>query len=189
MMPVIRINDATFADLSTLRTWFKTKSPGETIDRIVREAMEQLGMERDGEEASESLTTKRDEAVMQFKTAPGLSFTKPMAAQVAGMKLQNPTWGAILHAMISQIKAKGFEGEKLVSALNVPAKAIKFEDDGYRYRPDLCISVQGQSAVEAWKEVDRLAKKWRIPVVVEFTWRQNPKAQHPGKNGVLTSGI
>ena len=42
MMPVVRINDATFADLSTLKTWFSTKTPSETIDRLVREAMEQL---------------------------------------------------------------------------------------------------------------------------------------------------
>ena len=33
MMPVVRINDATFIDLSTLKTWFGTKSPSETIDR------------------------------------------------------------------------------------------------------------------------------------------------------------
>jgi hypothetical protein len=48
--------------------------------------------------------------------------------------------------------------------------------------------VQGQSASDCWKEVDRLAKKWRIPVSVEFWWRQNPKAQHPGRTGVLRSG-
>jgi hypothetical protein len=39
--------------------------------------------------------------------------------------------------------------------------------------------VQGQSASEAWKEVERLANKWRIAVTVEFSLRQNPKAQHP----------
>ena len=44
------------------------------------------------------------------------------------------------------------------------------------------------AAAGAWKEVDRLAKKWRIPVTVEFVWRQNPKAQHPGKAGILQSG-
>ena len=187
MMPVIRINDATFADLSTLKTWFKTKSPGETIDRIVREAMEQLGMERDGED--EDLASNTSDGAMQFETAPGLSFTKPLTALIGGKAIQNPNWASILHTMISQIKAKGFEGEKLVRELSVPAKAIKYEDDGYKYQADIGISVQGQSAVEAWKEVDRIAKKWRIPVIVEFTWRQNPKAHHPGKNGVLRSGM
>jgi len=39
-----------------------------------------------------------------------------------------------------------------------------------------------------WKEVERLARKWRVPVTVECWWRQNPKAQYPGKTGMLRSG-
>jgi hypothetical protein len=186
MMPVVRINDATFTDLSTLKTWFGTKTPSETIDRIVREAMEQLGMERD-DEPDEAAPTTSDGA-MQFDTAPGLAFTKPLAASINGKSLHSPRWSAILLAMIAQMKAKGFEGEKLVRELATPAKAERYEDEGFKYHPDLGISVQGQSASDAWKEVDRLAKKWRIPVTVEFWWRQNPKAQYPGKTGVLRSG-
>jgi hypothetical protein len=90
--------------------------------------------------------------------------------------------------MIALVRAKGFEGEKLVRELNVPAKATKFEEEGFRYHQDLGISVQGQSASDAWKEVERLSKKWRIPVVVEFQWRQSLKAQFPGRTGVLRSG-
>jgi hypothetical protein len=186
MMPVVRINDATFADISTLNTWFKTKSPSETIDRIVRDAMEQLGIEHDEEaEGSEIASTK---GTLVFDTAPSLTFTKPMTASIGGETVKNPNWASILHVMIAQVKAKGLEGEKLVRELGVPSKANNFEDDGYRYVPQLGISVQGQSAADAWKEVDRLAKKWLIPVSVEFVWRQNPKAQHPGKAGLLRSG-
>ena len=186
MMPVVRINDATFTDLSTLKTWFGTKSPSETIDRIVREAMEQLGIERDDE--AEGVTVAQADGALVFDTAPSLTFTKPMRAMINGKAIQNPNWASILHVMITHVKAKGFEGEKLVRELAVPAKAASYEDDGYKYFPELGISVQGQSAADAWKEVDRLAKKWRIPVNVEFVWRQNPKAQHPGKAGVLRSG-
>jgi len=186
MMPVVRLNDATFADLSTLKTWFGTKTPSETIDRLVRETMEQLGMERDNEPEDVAATTS--DGPMQFETAPGLSFTKPLAASINGKALHNPRWSAILLTMIGQVKAKGVEGEKLVHELAVPAKAKQYEDEGFKYYPNLGISVQGQSAQDCWKEVDRLAKKWRIPVSVEFWWRQNPKAQHPGKTGVLRSG-
>lgn len=186
MMPVVRINDATFADLSTLKTWFGTKTPSETIDRLVREAMEQLGMERNDE--PEDVEAMASDGAMQFDTAPGLAFTKPLAASINGKALHSPRWSAILLAMIAQVKAKGFEGEKLVRELAIPAKAEQYEDEGFRYHPDLGISVQGQSASDAWKEVDRLAKKWHIPVKVEFWWRQNPKAQYPGKSGVLQSG-
>lgn len=186
MMPVVRINDATFADLSTLKTWFGTKTPSETIDRIVREAMEQLGMERDDEPEEVGIAT--GDGVMQFDTAPGLAFTKPLAASINGKSIPNPRWSVILLTMIAQGKAKGFEGDKLVRELAVPAKVEQYDEEGFKYYSDLGISVQGQSAADAWKEVDRLAKKWRIPVTVEFRWRENPKAQFPGKTGVLRSG-
>jgi hypothetical protein len=186
MMPVVRVNDATFGDLSILKTWYGTKTPSDTIDRVVREAMEQLGMERDNEPQEIEITTK--DGAMQFETAPGLAFTKPLAASINGKSLRSPRWSAILLTMIAQVKAKGLDGDKLVRELTVPAKAEKYEDEGFKYHPDLGISVQGQSASDCWKEVDRLANKWRIPVMVEFWWRQNPKAQYPGKTGVIQSG-
>ena len=186
MMPVVRINDATFADLKSIATWFGTKTPSETIDRIVREAMEQLGMERDDE--PETATTTTNGEAREFDTAPGLAFTKPLTASINGKALHGPRWSAILLTMIGEVRAKGFEGEKLVRELAIPAKTEQYEDEGFKYHPDLGISVQGQSASDCWKEVDRLAKKWRIPVSVEFWWRQNPKAQYPGKTGVLRSG-
>ncbi|MEZ0002923.1 T4SS efffector SepA family protein [Sinorhizobium fredii] len=186
MSPVVRVNDGTFADLSTLKTWFGTKTPSETIDRLVQEAMEQLGMERDDQ--PEEATPAGSDEPMQFDTAPGLAFTKPLVASVNGKLIHSPRWSAILLAMIAQVKAKGVKGESLVRELAVPAKADYYEDEGFKYHRDLGISVQGQSAPDCWKEVDRLAKKWRIPVAVEFMWRQNPKAQYPGKTGVLRSG-
>lgn len=186
LMPVLRINDATFADLSTLRTWFGTKTPSETIDRIVKEAMEQLGMERDAE--PESAVTVSNDGAMEFDTAPGLSFTKPLSASIDSKHIPNPRWSSLLIAMITQVMTKGHEGKKLVEQLEVPAKAERYEDDGFKYHPDLGISVQGQSATDAWKEIDRLAKAWGIAVKVEFWWRRNPKAQYPGKTGILRSG-
>lgn len=184
-MPVVRINDATFADISTLKTWFGTKSPSETIDHIVKEAMEQLGIERD-DEAKGTAKAAAGGALL-FDSTPSLTFTKPIKATINSKPIQNPNWASILHLMIAHVKAKGLEGEKLVSELGVPAKAVSYDDDGYRYFPDLGISVQGQSASDAWKEINRIAKKWRIPVNVEFAWRQNPKAQYPGKVGILRS--
>ena len=186
MMPVIRVSDATFADLGALRTWFGTKTPGDTIDRVVREAMDQLGMERD-DKSNEVIATASNGA-MQFDTAPGRSCTKPLSASINGKSVRSPRWSSMLLTMISQVKAKGLEGEKLVNELGVPSKAERYEDDGFKYHENLGISVQGQSAQDAWKEVDRLAKKWKIPVTVEFWWRQNPKAQHPGRTGLLRSG-
>lgn len=185
-MPVVRVNDGTFADLSTLKTWFGTTTPSETIDQIVREAMEQLGMERD--DVSEEASVALSDVPMDFDSAPGLAFTKPLTATVNGKAIHSPRWSAILLAMIAQVRTKGIEGDKLVHELQVPAKSERYEEEGFKYHPDLGISVQGQSAADAWKEIDRIARKWRIPVSIDFWWRHNPKAQHPGRTGRLRSG-
>src|SRR4051812_33358269 len=100
MMPVVRINDATFADLKSVATWFGTKTPSETIDRLVREAMEQLGMERKDEREEVAITAG---GAMQFNIAPGLTFTKPLAASIDGKALHSPRWSAILLTMIAQV--------------------------------------------------------------------------------------
>src|ERR1700733_1180389 len=47
MMPVIRLSDAAFSELKTIATWLSTKTPSETIDRLVREKLDELGLERD----------------------------------------------------------------------------------------------------------------------------------------------
>jgi hypothetical protein len=186
MMPVVRINDATFASLSTLKTWFGTKTPSDTIDQIVREAMEQLGIALDDDEDA-SLPVASGE-VMEFTTTPGLSFTKPVSAVIDGQTIQNPRWSAILIAMVTHLKGKGLAGEKLSRELQIPSKTTSYEDEGFKYHTDLGLSIQGQSAADAWKEADRIAKKWRIPIEVTFVWRDNPKAQHPGRSGILRSG-
>lgn len=185
-MPVVRISDATFADLKSIATWFGTKTPGGTIDHIVRETMDELGLERDVEPEAE--TGSAGSPAMQFDHTPGLSFTKPLRALVDGAAVAKPNWRNILIATVAAVKAKGVEGEKLARELNIPAKAERYQDDGYTYHAELGISVQGQSATDAWRESERLSRKWRIPVTVEFCWRQNPKAQHPGRTGVLRSG-
>ena len=63
-------------------------------------------MER-GDEPDEAAPTTSDGA-MELHTAPGLAFTKPLAASINGKSLHSPRWSAILLAMIGQVKAKGF---------------------------------------------------------------------------------
>ncbi|EBA04047.1 hypothetical protein RB2150_06088 [Rhodobacterales bacterium HTCC2150] len=76
----------------------------------------------------------------------------------------------------------------VAKVLEVPASKSQLNNQGYTYHKNLGISVQGQSAQDAWKEVSRIADKWQVPVKVHFQWRHNSKAQHPGKEGVLHAG-
>lgn len=138
MTPVIRVDDALFADLSLLRTWFETKTPRETIARAVKMAKYELGLRDEVGDPNEEPGNK---GPMTFSVAPGLSFTKPLVAKVNGKSVRNPSWSAILLSAIAHLKTKGFEGERLVNELAIHSKAEEFNDEGFRYYPDLGISV------------------------------------------------
>jgi hypothetical protein len=185
MMPVVRINDATFAELKTISTWLGTQTPVDTITQLVREKLDALGLERDGADETD-VAADGDE--MHFDKTPGLSFTRLVSAKVNGAAVAKPNWANMLLDTIAAVKAKGVSGDKLVSELQIPTKAYQHNEEGFRFHPELGISVQGQSAQEAWKEIERLAKKWKLPVEAHFQWRQNDKAQHPGRFAVLRAG-
>ena len=184
-MPVIRLSDATFSELKTISTWLSANTPSETIDLLVREKLNALGLERDTDNEPEVGSSHE---ITKFDKTPGLSFTRLTAANVGGILIRKSDWANLLLAVVSKVKAKGLSGAKLVSELQVPSRAGEYSEKGYRYYPDLGISMQGQSAQDAWKEVERIANKWGIPVEAKFQWRQNDKAQHPGREGLLRAG-
>jgi hypothetical protein len=182
MMPVIRLSDATFSELKTISTWLSANTPSETIDKLVREKLDELGLESEMADEPDAGSTHD---ILKFDKAPGLSFTRLTAATVGGVPIQKNNWANLLSTMIGALKSKGLSGEKLVADLQVPARVGEYSDDGYRYYPELGISVQGQAAQDAWKEIERISNKWAIPVEAEFQWRQNAKALHPGRSGII----
>ena len=131
---------------------------------------------------------KKNDGVIQFDVAPNLSFTRPVVATINGKVLNHPRWFSILTATVNELGDKGFRGVNLVRELSIPAKFGRYEEEGYKFHRELGISIQRRASQICWTEIDRLAQKWGIPVSVKFSWRQNPKAQHPGKSGFLSSG-
>lgn len=193
MMPVVRVNDATFIDLKSVATWLGTETPSQTIDRLVREKMEQLGLERDDppEEivAREVMSATSDNGDMEFRSAPGLSFTRVLNASASGQALGKANWSGVLLQVIAATKKKnGMDAKALSQELQIPSKPHEYSSEGYKYQAELGVSIQGQSAQDAWKEIHRLAEKHHVPVEVRFQWRENDKAQHPGRIGVLRAG-
>lgn len=193
MMPVIRVNDATFVDLKSVATWLGTETPSQTIDRLVREKMEQLGLERDDEPEEimprDASSTALDEGDMEFRSAPGLSFTRVLDASVDGQTLVKANWsGVLLKVIIATKKKNRMDAKSLSHELQIPSKPYEYGSEGYKFQSELGISIQGQSAQDAWKEIQRLADKHHVTVEVRFQWRENDKAQYPGRIGVLRAG-
>lgn len=57
---------------------------------------------------------------------------------------------------------------------------------GYRYVPQIDISIQNVDAEHAWSNVLRLAKHLGVPVAVDFEWMQKTDAARPGEKGRLS---
>jgi hypothetical protein len=166
MMPVIRISDAAFADLATMGAWFKTKSAADTLERVVREMMDNLGLARneEPEEAEPSAVT----------------FTKVLSASIGDKAIPDPSWINVLLASIAELQKTGLKGEALVRELKISTRADRHTKNGFKYYSELGISIQGQSARDIWREVRRLAEKYGFGVMLQLRWDDNPKAQYPG---------
>ena len=186
-MPVIRVSAAAFANLKHIATWLEADTPAQAVDLLVTNEMERLGLERDSE-VDHKVVSQNGENILTFEKTPGLSFTRVLNASVNGRGLAKSNWAVLLMEMIQSVHAKGISGNHLVQELNIPAKVGSYEHEGFKHNPAIDLSVQGQSAADAWREIQRLAEKHDTPVEIKFQWKDNKKAEHPGRIGKLQAG-
>jgi hypothetical protein len=91
-------------------------------------------------------------------------------------------WNHLLLAMVRAAK-KGrttAEVSNLVVCNHVTGKK---EDNGYKYLSDVGLSVQGQDANGAWRAIAHLGLALKLPLEVQFSWQDNPKAANPSQSG------
>jgi hypothetical protein len=79
--------------------------------------------------------------------------------------------------------AGGFEELRKMTRAQVRKGA--YSDEGYRFVPEIGVSIQGVDAGHAWEYSLRLAIHLKLPVKAEIEWRHNDKAAHPGERGIM----
>ncbi|HZF00437.1 MAG TPA: hypothetical protein VE344_00925 [Methylomirabilota bacterium] len=60
-----------------------------------------------------------------------------------------------------------------------------YSDEGYKFVPEIGVSIQGVDASHAWEYALRLAIHLKIPLKAEIEWRHNDNAAHPGERGIM----
>jgi hypothetical protein len=119
------------------------------------------------------------------KSVPSLRHTKLLSAKVSN-ELIRPTWNGLLFDLVRRIPKERLqkveEARRLIIVNFIQGKK---EDEGYRFVPELGISVQGQDANDSWKGASHIARKLGVPVEVEFLWRMKDGAALPGVTGRL----
>lgn len=129
-------------------------------------------------------------AVQGFDPAapPNLSYTSVTFIKLCGVvfKPAETYWNRLVHAVVRKVHAQGLSASQLADVVRANCVAGQKETDGYRYLPDVGISIQGQDANGAWRTVYHLAVAYKLPVEVTFVWQDNPKATAPGATGSFT---
>ena len=122
--------------------------------------------------------------VRQFdpKRPPSLLHTR-VRGEFAAKSFSN--WNDLLRlAHIHAFKeVRSFE--ELHKMTRAQIKKGSYSNEGYKFVPEIGISIQGVDADHAWPYALRLAIQMKVSVKAEIEWRNNDKAAHPGERGVM----
>jgi len=115
---------------------------------------------------------------------PGdLRFTRIIEGRI-GVE-QETGWSDLVKAGLRLAQAKGFSFQELERKLSINMKTSPSSQDGYRWHPDLKLSIQGFDAKKAADNLFRLAKLTNEELYVRLYWRDDEGAAYPGEEAVI----
>lgn len=128
-----------------------------------------------------------EDGTMEFSPAnpPSLRFTTVHQAVVDNNQLPrgDTYWNSMMNLAIRLARSSGMDAEAIVAMLFVNAIVGRKDEDGYKYMPDLGISVQGQDSNAAFRQFYSICSLINIHFTVFFSWQMNEKAAFPGQRG------
>lgn len=180
MVHTLSISDETFARLQSFAVPLV-----DTSETVINKALDALASINGNVESAASGAVKDFVA----SAAPSLTHTKVLKVTLLGKEIGYPdnNWnGLMLHtirAAFEKLKDKQALADLVVVNKVLGKKVV----EGFKYLPEIDISVQGQDSNKAWKAVHHIAKSLGFSVEVIFAWYENPKAAHPGATGRLAT--
>ena len=128
--------------------------------------------------------------VRQFNplSPPALTHTKVLAIEFCGRPLQHgqTNWNGLLNAAVREAKAHAQSASELKQLVIIPLVDGQKTNEGFRFLPDIGISVQGQDANGAWKAACHIAQRLGVALTATFVWREKEGAAFPGVTGRLS---
>lgn len=131
-----------------------------------------------------------DDGLMIFSPVnlPSLGFTTPKQIIIDGVPLpkEDTYWNSMLNLAIRRVHAKGMDARSILAMLSVANAALgPKSDNGYKFLPDVGISVQGQDSNGAFRQAYQLAVLNGLKGEVFFNWQNNGKAAYPNARGYI----
>lgn len=177
-MPRVTLSGATFA---------KAKAAAEPLvddaDSVISRALDLLLKEKRGRVPTEP--APRGEVIRLEIGTKALTHTRLTSVNLDGAALSLTEWNALARELhvLARSRLGSFDAVRSASTANL--RRGRFEDNGYRYLPEVDFSIQGADANNACESAFKLAVAMRIPLKVMFEWRDNEDAAYPGRSGVI----
>lgn len=115
---------------------------------------------------------------------PGdLRFTRIIEGRI-GLE-QETGWSDLVKAGIRIAQSKGLSFQELERNLSINMKPTPHGRDGYRWDPDLKLSIQGFDSKKAADNLFKLAKLTNEELYVRLYWREDEGAAYPGEEGTI----
>jgi len=111
---------------------------------------------------------------------PDLSHTRITSASIGGQDAQK--WNHLANAGFRLAWQQGYtDVGDIRNWSGANARPGTYTKEGFHPVRGTGLSVPGMSAPNVWKVALQIAKKLRVPIVVQFYWRDIPEAAHRGK--------
>lgn len=162
----------------------KFARPFETVDQLVNRILDTCEPTLDANN-SDDVVSNGEASEFSWQSPPDLTHTKLLSVEFNKTKFPrtDTTWNSLLNEAVRVASQRAENKEALKQLVLVNYELGKKEDEGYRYLEDAHISVQGQDANAAWKCVAHIARRFRLPFEIVFTWRVKKGSAHPGATG------
>ena len=179
----IELSDATFARLQKLAVPLVDNTEGvinKLADFYEREHPAQANLKKVAPTAEGPRPFSAD-------APPDLTHTKVLSVELAGTPLAKTNWHGLLFEIIRRARDRLSGQDDARRLIIVKFVHGKKEEEGYRFIPEVGLSVQGQDANSAWRGAYHIAQQLGIAVDVEFLWRVKEGAAFPGETGRLSA--
>lgn len=174
-MPEITIQQATFERLQK-----HAKPLVDSTDSVISralDALEQLSAQSIPAAARQGVSGT---SLVDPRALPALTHTKVLNAVIDGQRIAKPNWNRLLeHILRRTVKNVGIDKAPQICPVNMMKE--RKTDEGYRYVPDINVSIQGQDANSACRAIVVAAQALGLGVDIEFMWRLKEAAEHPGE--------
>jgi hypothetical protein len=177
----IEISDSTFQRLQKL-----AKPLVDTTDSVIALLIDYYEKHKFTSAMESNFAPQYPTKTFDCGDAPNLTHTKLVNAKVNGNALGNKNnWNKLLSEVVILTAGHCKTEEDLRRAIIVNFVKGRKEDNGYHFLPKVNLSIQGQSAGDAWKAIWHIVKRFDISIEVDFVWHNKPEAAFPGEAGRL----